>query len=179
VDVTITVRPAAGGDVGRLAEVNIRSWQDAYAGIVPATYLEAMDLDRYQRMWAARVADAAPESRILVGDLDGVVAGYVAVGRCRPQHDRAGEPVEELGEVLAIYVDPPSRGLGVGFAMHQAGAEWLADAGFSEAVAWVLAANDASLNWYRRQGWTADDATSRWTAAGVSLPEVRLRRRLG
>jgi GNAT superfamily N-acetyltransferase len=179
VDVTITVRPAAGGDAGRLAEVNMRSWQDAYAGIVPATYLEAMDLDRYQRMWAARVADAAPESRILVGDLDGVVAGYVAVGRCRPQHDRPGEPVEELGEVLAIYVDPPSRALGVGLAMHQAGAEWLADTGFSEAVAWVLAANDAGLNWYRRQGWTADGATSRWTGAGVSLPEVRLRRRVG
>jgi ribosomal protein S18 acetylase RimI-like enzyme len=177
--VQIAVRPAVAADAAQLARVNIRSWRHAYAGAVPADYLAAMDVERYEAIWGARVADRTAEASILVAGAGRDIAGYIVVGPCRPQQDRLDDAVDGIGEVFAIYVDPPHLGAGVGRILHDAGVGLLADAGYRESYVWVLAANQASIRWYRRRGWTDDGATSQWTGAGKPLLEVRLRRRVG
>ena len=174
----IAVRPAVPADADQLARVNIRSWQHAYAGSVPADYLAAMDVERYEAIWGARIADRTAEASILVAEAGGSIAGYIVVGACRPQQDRPDDTVDGIGEVFAIYVDPAHLGAGVGRVLHDAGVGLLADDGYQQASVWVLATNHASIRWYRRQGWTADGATSQWTGAGEPLLEVRLRRRV-
>jgi ribosomal protein S18 acetylase RimI-like enzyme len=177
--VHIAVRPAVPADADQLARVNIRSWQHAYAGTVPADYLAAMDIKRYEAIWGARIADRTAEASILVAEASGGIAGYIVVGPCRAQQDRPDEAVDGIGEVFAIYVDPPHLGAGVGRILHDAGVGLLADGGYREAFVWVLATNQAGIRWYRRQGWMDDGATSKWTGAGEPLLEVRLRRRVG
>jgi GNAT superfamily N-acetyltransferase len=177
--VQIAVRPAVPADAAQLGRVNIRSWQHAYARLVPADYIAAMDVERYEVIWGARITDRTAEASILVAEAGGGIAGYIVVGPCRPQHDRPDEAVGGVGEVFAIYVDPPHLGTGVGRVLHDAGIGLLADGGYREAIVWVLAANHASVHWYGRQGWTADGGTSQWTGAGEPLLEVRLRRRVG
>jgi GNAT superfamily N-acetyltransferase len=175
----IAVRPAIPADANPLARINVRSWQHAYAGAMPVAYLAAMDVQRYQAIWSARIADRTSGASILVAEGPTDVAGYIVVGPARAQQDRPEDDVDGTGEVFAIYVDPPYLGTGVGRVLHDAGIGLLADDGFREAIVWVLAANRASLHWYARQGWTADGATSQWTGAGEPLLEVRLRRRVG
>jgi ribosomal protein S18 acetylase RimI-like enzyme len=156
---------------------------------MPADYLAAMDVQRYEAIWSARIADRTAGARILVAEAPrdeapraGAprdIAGYIVVGPARAQQDRPEDEVDGTGEVFAIYVDPPHLGAGVGRVLHDAGIGLLADDGYREVIVWVLAANQASVHWYGRQGWTADGATSQWTGAGEPLLEVRLRRRVG
>jgi GNAT superfamily N-acetyltransferase len=175
----IAVRPAVPADANDVAGVNIRSWQHAYAGSMPADYLAAMDVQRYRAIWSARIADRTAGASILVAEAPRDIAGYIVVGPARAQQDRPEDEVDGIGEVFAIYVDPPYLGTGVGRVLHDAGIGLLADDGYREAIVWVLTANHASVHWYGRQGWTADGATSEWTGAGEPLLEVRLRRRVG
>ena len=45
----VTIRPAAEGDAAGIARVHVRSWQEAYAGIVPEAYLASLDVDQRDR----------------------------------------------------------------------------------------------------------------------------------
>jgi GNAT superfamily N-acetyltransferase len=166
-------------DVARLAEVNVETWQRAYAGIVPAAYLDAFDLEAMRERWRANV-EGHPGVTCLVAAVEGVVSSYAIVGAYRTQED--ADPDEDTtgwAEIYAIYTHPDLQGRGAGVAVHDAAMEVLRDQGYTRAALWVLAANDASRRWYAARGWQPDGVTSQWSSSGESLDEVRLVRDLG
>ncbi len=172
---TVTVRAPTADDAEALARINIEAWRDAYTGIVPKARIDAMQPATYRERWTDNIANAEPGVAFFVGELDGVAAGYGIAGAYRPQEDADEERPVGLGELFAIYVDPPRQRRGVGIAIHDAVLGWLAAAGYGEAALWVLAANAPSIAWYGARGWRRDGATSRWEAAGERLLEVRMR----
>jgi GNAT superfamily N-acetyltransferase len=104
-----------------------------------------------------------------VWDQEGLLGGFCSLG--------ASEEPEEppVGEIHALYVDPPAQHAGVGSALLVAGEGTLADElGFSEAVLWVLEANAPARRFYEHKGWRLDGGPrqDRWA------PEVRYRRAL-
>ncbi len=110
------VRRADAADAQRLAEINVLSWQHAYAGIVPDAYLEALDAQTLRDRWLARIED--PGDRVtLCAELDGQVAAYAVVGDYRVQQDAASEDVTGWGELYAIYTDPDLQRRGAGQAV--------------------------------------------------------------
>ena len=47
---SMIVRPAKPGDARDIAEIHVRTWQAAYPGLVPADYLAALSVERYEVM---------------------------------------------------------------------------------------------------------------------------------
>jgi ribosomal protein S18 acetylase RimI-like enzyme len=97
------------------------------------------------------------------------VAGFATLG---PAQEPAG-----AGELYAINVDPDHWGTGAGRALLQASQAELARLGFAETVLWVLPANARARRFYEAAGWAADGAERTSEVFGVTVPEVRYRRR--
>lgn len=159
------IRLAAPDDAREIAGVQVRAWWRAYADHLDVTRLPGVE-ERAERWFALLGAAEAPT---IVWDQEGRIGGFCSVG---PARDAEDPPV---GEILALYVDPPAQNAGVGSALLGAGEGTLADElGFPEAVLWVLEANARARLFYEHKGWALDGGPRqhRWG------PEVRYRRAL-
>jgi ribosomal protein S18 acetylase RimI-like enzyme len=161
------VRPAVREDADAIAAVQVGTWRDAYAGLMPSEILDALDVGQRAEAWRGRLGAPPDGVFVFVFERHGEVRGFVSAGP-----NRAGSPG---GEVFAIYVDPSCQGLGAGRRLLEAASERLAEAGFAEASLWVLATNRAARGFYESQGWRADGAEQPWTYHGLheGLTEVR------
>ena len=170
----VDVRPAELSDVERLAEINVVTWQRAYVGMVPAAYLDNLDIEAMRARWVRNLSEERSGISFLVADVDGTLASYLIVGPYRPQEDAdPAEDTSDWGELFALYTHPDIQGRGAGIAIHDAGLQLLRDQGFRRAALWVLATNDPSQRWYAARGWWPDGATSQWDGPGEPLDEVR------
>ena len=174
--VALLVRQAEVADAGVIATSHIRSWQVGYANVISSELLRGLGSELAQRTlrWQTIVLGAEAEDRfVLVGELDGELAGWLGGGSCRDAEQ--GEP---LGEVHGCYVDPAHWRRGVGSALMAAGIERLTRTGYHQAVLWVLADNIRARAFYEHQGWLADGGRKMYEIGGERYPEVRYRRLL-
>lgn len=111
---------------------------------------------------------------ILVAAGDPWISGFVSFG---PSRD-SGADRERTGEVNAIYVLPQAWGTGVGRRLMSAAVERLSDAGFTEAILWVLDTNARARGFYAAAGWADDGAVKTDQRLGFPITEVRYRRGL-
>jgi ribosomal protein S18 acetylase RimI-like enzyme len=175
----LTVRAATPDDADDIVRINVHAWQRAYAGIVPDDILDAMEVEGRVDRYRDRMRHSPGFEHLVAAD-DEKVVGYVCLGHYRiGQHEAALDP--EIGEVLAIYVDPSRWGTGAGRALMDGSLDRLAERGFRSVRLWVLAANGQARRFYERAGFTADGTTAgypvgRLDGSVVELPEVRYAR---
>jgi GNAT superfamily N-acetyltransferase len=172
------LRRAVVGDELAVAEVHVGSWQAAYRGLLPESYLARLDLvERAKRYTFAADGSDSPLTTVAVADA--TICGFTTVG---PARDADAEGV---GELYAIYVDPSWWGRGVGRALIGEARRLLVQRGHTEAVLWVLAGNSRAEGFYRGDGWRLDGSARRekigagWHPDGaVVVDELRYRRAL-
>jgi GNAT superfamily N-acetyltransferase len=166
----IAIREARPGDEMAVAEVHVRSWQEAYRELMPAEFLAGLD----PRDRAGRYTFGAAEPTTLIAAEDGAdaVLGFATFGASRD------EDVAGLGEVYALYVDPVRYERGVGRTLMAAARERLCEAGFAEAVLWVLRGNERAERFYEREGWEPDGTTRIEEPYGIVSSVRRFRRAL-
>ncbi|MFE6615297.1 GNAT family N-acetyltransferase [Amycolatopsis sp. NPDC057786] len=159
-----TIRPATVEDAWPIAEVNVRSWQSAYQGLLPELYLRDLSVEGRAARWQRTLADPANQGDILVLVEDGTLLGFTAVDRIR-------------GELRAIYLDPDRWGMGLGKMLLDTAVAALRESGHREATLWVLDTNERAQRFYAAGGWVPDGATKTDTMPGedVTLSEVRYR----
>ena len=139
---SIVVRAAVVADAEAIAGVHVRAWQETYRHLLPVDKLDALDpADRVERWRGILSLD---DERALVGELDGVVVGWITTGH----RDPAVEP--RAREVNGMYVYASAHGTGVGQALLDAA---LGDA---PAFLWVAADNPRAQAFYRRNGFEPD-----------------------
>jgi ribosomal protein S18 acetylase RimI-like enzyme len=137
------LRRATLNDVPRLKELGVLGWETTYHEYVSAEnrarYLSSpfWSLERLRSIVAnagllALVAEAA----------DGEVAGFMTV-------EPAGDATVEL---TRLYVDPASRGSGIGALLFEAGVEWSREQGARWMLVNVFADNDGGRRFYERAG---------------------------
>ncbi len=158
------IREATPADAPALAGLQRRAWWRAYAEWVDPECFGSLE-ERVAR-WGGHLAPAALRTT-LVFDVDGVPAGLASVGPARGADAAPG-----VGELMALYVDPPAQGAGVGGALLAAGQARLVADGHAEAVLWVFVGNEQARDLYERRGWRQDADSEREDAWG---PEVRYR----
>ncbi|MBE1575228.1 GNAT family N-acetyltransferase [Amycolatopsis roodepoortensis] len=158
------IRPATVEDAWPIAEVNVRSWQSAYQGLLPELYLRDLSVEGRAARWQRTLADPANQGDILVLVEDGTLLGFTAVDRIR-------------GELRAIYLDPERWGTGLGRLLLDTAVAALRESGHREATLWVLDTNKRAQRFYAAGGWVPDGATKTDTMPGedVQLSEVRYR----
>jgi GNAT superfamily N-acetyltransferase len=159
------VRRADAADARGIAEVKVESWRATYAGVMPQTVLDSMDVDEHERIWTRLIAHE--QLAVFVAERDGRVIGFVNVGPCRD------DPT--IGELFAIYVRPATLGTGAGLALMESGARWLRER-WPEAVLWVADENPRARRFYELYGWATDGASkSDEVEPGATVAEVRYR----
>ena len=162
------VRPADAGDARRIAEIHVRSWQAAYVGMFPQEYLDGLTVEARLEKWRAWLAPGSPAAVFVEEDATGIT-GWIDIGPSRdPDTDQT------VGEVLGIYVDPPSWGGGVGRALWAAALAFARSRGWTRLILWTLDANVRARRFYEGLGMVHDPADRRmYQRDGHSAPAVR------
>jgi GNAT superfamily N-acetyltransferase len=167
--VTVELRDARRGDELRVAELHVRSWQEAYTGLMPAEFLAALD----PRDRARRYTFESEGGLTTVLAVDGErLSGFVSFGRSRD------EDLPDLGEIGALYVDPDRHRGGVGRLLMAEARRRLAADGYAEGFLWVLDGNDRARDFYEREGWVPDGARREENPYDIVSNVSRFRRSL-
>jgi ribosomal protein S18 acetylase RimI-like enzyme len=178
----VRVRPPRLADAEEVVRVHVRTWQSAYAGMVPDDVLNALDGQLEDRVRRTRERWSEPEPRrwrtlLAVDPADDRPVGFTTFGPYR-LNDGSEDVDPTIGEVLAIYVDPAHQRRGAGRALMDAAVAALRADGVREIRLWVLAENAPSRRFYERYGYRLDGArepfrVQRPDGTAVDLPEVR------
>ncbi|WP_344395790.1 GNAT family N-acetyltransferase [Streptomyces vastus] len=155
-------------DCERVAEIRIRGWQSAYAGLIPQSYLDGLDLADEISRRRAHFEQAGEGVLNLVAESSGKVVGWSCHGPYR-----GGELPTKDAELYAIYVHPDHLSQGVGQALLRESTARCATAGNARMLLWVLKENAQARRFYERAGFTPDGTEESWDVAGVAVPEVR------
>jgi len=172
----VELREARRGDELAVADVHIRAWQEAYRGLIPDEFLDALDVqERASRYTFESLDPDGPATLLAVQegeDCGEVILGFVTFCRSRD----ADAP--DHGEIVALYVDPDRYEGGVGRMLMAEARRRLWKAGFADAVLWVLEGNDRATRFYESEGWALDGATRVEEPYDVVSHVRRLRRPL-
>ena len=152
----VSVRVAWADDAPAIAELQLRTWRDVYAGLLPDDALPGPDeVEGAAAAWRAsltRPADA--RIRVLVALERNRVVGFAITS---PATDPDSDPVVDA-ELMEFTVDPGERGKGHGSRLLQAAVETMQADRFTRAVLWSVATNDALRGFLTGAGWAADTA---------------------
>ncbi len=164
----ITIRRATSVDAEAIGLVHVRSWQWAYRGHFPDTYLDTIDLERRTRWWRRSFRDD-PAMVAFVAVEGQHVVGYCHVGPSRTEGS-------DVGELYSIYLLEDAAGRGIGAALMAAAIDALRSMGFDEAILWVLGSNSRTRRFYETEGWRDDGGRSSHTLrGGIEAAAVRYR----
>ncbi|MFE4417285.1 GNAT family N-acetyltransferase [Streptomyces sp. NPDC056817] len=165
-------RRAWPDDAAGVAGVYVRSWQVAFAGLVPQAYLDAMEPSREEPKWKTRIAEARwPSSGVLVAETDAGIVGFAGFG--------PSEESPAVAEIGMLYALPEVWGTGIGKQLMSATLMTLGKAEYTQATLWVLEGNERARRFYEAAGWRADGAAVGDTTGGASLNKLRYRSALG
>jgi GNAT superfamily N-acetyltransferase len=149
----------------------VRSWQEAYRGLLPREYLDQL-----------RPEDRAPhydfthtnaeKPRTIVAVEEGHICGFATTASARDPD------LANYGELFALYVDPGHWGRGTGIALITTARQHLWDRGFRHACLWVLDGNTRAERFYRLDGWYCDEASRSATIWNLTVSEHRFLRKL-
>ena len=166
----LTIRAAGPADAAAIAGVHVRSWQEAYVGIVSATYLDSLDPQVAAERWAHHLEHGPADGvRTWLAQDGGRLLGFASVGPSRDEDAGRGDL-----EIYSIYLDPGTWGHGVARELMKT---LIAEAGDRTPLTlWVLAANERARHFYRRHGFQPDGVERYEDVGGEELLEVRYRR---
>jgi GNAT superfamily N-acetyltransferase len=163
----VHVRPARPDDAAEIARIQLSTWRTAYGTVVPASVLDGVGDELATAQWAAAISDPpSRDHRVLVAQENQWLAGFAAFG---PADDEPGAV-----EITTLLVEPRWGRRGHGSRLLAAVADLARTAGFTTALAWVLAADSASLAFYRGAGWEPDGLGRAMDMDGTPVHEIRL-----
>jgi L-amino acid N-acyltransferase YncA len=169
----MNIRRALLSDARAVAEVHVQTWQSAYRGIVPDSFLDALSVDSREAAWHEWISRGSPE--LWVAEAQSVITGWVAFG---PSRD--GDAALTVGEVEAIYVTPSHWSTGTGRELWKAARARLMERKFTSATLWVLEENQRATRFYRAAGFEPNLASRKdIMIGGKQLWEIRYETRIG
>jgi GNAT superfamily N-acetyltransferase len=170
------VRCATAEDAPTLAALHRVTWRAAYSELLPPGALDELDTPQLQQAWVETIAGGAT---VLIATEGADPVGFVVAGPA-PEDDVAAAdgtvPSDAARTVLvsSLLVEPRWGRRGHGGRLLAAAAAVLREAGAVRGIAWIPAEDPASLNFYRRAGWTPDGTVRTLDARGRALRELRL-----
>ncbi|MDP2341511.1 MAG: GNAT family N-acetyltransferase [Deltaproteobacteria bacterium] len=141
----VELRDATLADAPAIARVYVETWREAYAVILPATYLAQLDIDRLTAFWAGSIHRA--EGIVLVATKDGCVTGFCSGGR------EANNDAFFRSEIFTLYVSSAQQRHGVGAQLLLAMFRRLQAR--APVIIWVLTTNKPARRFYERLGGVA------------------------
>ncbi|MFF2729570.1 GNAT family N-acetyltransferase [Streptomyces sp. NPDC058008] len=164
----VRVREMTLDDCAAVADIRVRGWRHAYAGLVPRTYLDAMDAARDAERRRAHLTADDGQMNLVAEAPHATVTGWACHGPCRDGDARPGS-----AELYALYVRPDRIGTGTGRTLLTEATGRASAGGFLTMTLWVLKENVRARRLYERAGFRPDGAEEAFEAGGALVPEVR------
>lgn len=168
----VSARLAWPDDAASIVRVQLATWRENYADLIPAAELDALDPAELTERWAATIgAPKDARMRVLVALERADLRGFALV---HPSYDPDSDQVAD-GEVGEFVIDAARQRAGHGSRLLQAAMDTLAADRFTRAVWWVNATDDALRTFITESGWEPDGAHRELGAAtGATVKQVRL-----
>lgn len=147
VDSSLIVRPARIQDVGQMARVHVRCWQETCRGLMPDAVLDDPGFPAAREgMWTdVLTSERYRQNRVAVAERNGELVGIAISG---PPEDATAAWTRQL---YVLYVYAAHHGTGAGRALMEA------VIGPAEPAAlWVADPNPRAQAFYRKHGFAAD-----------------------
>jgi GNAT superfamily N-acetyltransferase len=159
------------GDADGVAQVWVRSWQEAYRDLLTPEEIAERTVEMRRAHWT----DAFSEERtsLWVAEVDDRIVGFL-IARPSPDEDL---DAARMGEVSALYLVAAAHGRGVGAGLMERALDDLRAAGFGDVALWVLDGNSPAIGFYEHTGW-AFDGGRKDCFGGADAPALRYRRTL-
>ena len=154
----LIVRRARSADAAAIARVHVRSWREAYAGLISDAYLAQLSVAGHERHWRQSFTSGG---WAFVAEWEQRVVGFASGGLSRARRDISGE-------LYLLYVLQAHHGRGIGRSLFDACHYELARGGHRGLLAWVLADNPSRRFYERLGGELAGEST-------VNIASSRLR----
>jgi GNAT superfamily N-acetyltransferase len=166
----VEIRDATPADAEQIAAINAAGWRTAYRGIIEPDRLAGLPVAAWAREIARNLEELPPGAFCLAAEVDGDLAGscFVTV----PARD--GDLGPEVGELVAIYVDPPRWRTGIGSALIEAAIARAAAVGLTELSLWTLTENLPARAFYEHHHFRPDGREQVHPVARA--PALRMRR---
>jgi len=167
------IRMATSDDCYDLAVLHVLTWQQAYAGLMPETYLAGLDhdLDTRAQQWKQAIAKSAVS--VWIDTDDDSLVGFAACGKCRDE-----DATDNWGELNALYYLKSHWGTGRAQALYQRVLQHLEANSHSIATLWVLDGNSRAIAFYQKQGFAFDGEEKVEQQPEFTIRELRMTKRL-
>jgi L-amino acid N-acyltransferase YncA len=127
------IRKATAEDAGQIANVQVKSWQSSYKGLVDETYLKSMSITERETRWKEWLV-SGPSHIVYVLEENNTISGFISGGNIRSEH-----PYD--GEIYAIYLLKEVQQKGYGTSLLKKFAAAIKDQGKNSMIVWVLKDN--------------------------------------
>ena len=163
----ITIAAAHFSDIDAIAAIHVRSWQEAYAGLMPAEYLANLSLENRIQQWNQTLSEG--KSTVLLAKLAGETVAWICFGPTRDSDAPAN-----CAEIYAIYSLAAHHGNGLGRALWLACKAQLQAQAYTRVTLWVIADNARARRFYAAAGFSLEEnSNTEFSLAGARLWEVR------
>ncbi len=145
INIKFNIRQAKPEDASDIADVHIKSWRQAYKGIIHQSYLDnGLDISGLTKHWQERLKQSRKGTFLAFNGP--VINGFASIGKSRD------DDYPDYAELYAIYLDPDYFGKGVGKALFQTCLEYAVTQGFKKLFVNVLTNNKMGRDFYERMG---------------------------
>lgn len=155
---SFTLRAPVASDADEIARLNVATWREAYAHLLPTDFFTDEFIASRHAMWQRVLGEQHPAHVVRVAEVDGGLVGY---GFSGPSFGAPGEELPRDRQLFALYVVAAHHGTGV--------AQALLDAvlGDDPALLWVAARNPRAIAFYERNGFAFDGREQTDPIAGI------------
>lgn len=138
---SITFRAGVPGDAETIADYHHRCRQIAFAPILPAGALDAVDATSSLDRWKQWLGPDGEETAT-VAELNGRAIGHVVIRN---------------NEILHLFVDPNHWRHGLGRQLLDLGEQLLREQGHTQIQLHTMVGNKPAITMYERNGWVMTD----------------------
>jgi GNAT superfamily N-acetyltransferase len=170
----VSVRSAWAADAPAVARLQIKTWRESYAGLLPLEILDTLPVESFASAWEKSIArPTEARQRVLVALERATVRGFAATA---PATDGDANPARDA-EVTEFVVDADFRNAGHGSRLLHAAVDTLRSDGFARATLWLAPTAEGLRRFLVSQGWAPDGAHRELDLHGdgsVSVKQLRL-----
>jgi ribosomal protein S18 acetylase RimI-like enzyme len=152
-------------DAKEVAIVHVRSWQEAYRGIMPDKLLDALSIESSTSAWGKNLLDEAQTTTLYTENSE-------VIGFCNFGMSRDSDALESDGEIRAIYILKEYWSNGIGSKLILNCFEVLKSLGFSSVRVWVLDSNERAIQFYQNSGFNLVGKSKIGEHSGFMLREI-------
>jgi GNAT superfamily N-acetyltransferase len=163
----VRIRPAGAADAEPIAEVQARTWQAAYLGMLPHEILIGFGRAQGAPFWRRVLTQVGGGDAVLVAEFAGEVVGFVSSGPIRERIPGYS------GEFYALYVLPEAQGCGIGTALIAHAGRAMVRQRWLGAAVWVLEDNQFGRRFYEGLDGLPLGVAKTLAYRGTNYPAIR------